>query len=229
MTLAAIRDEHLATRNGVGIFDFTMLCKFEVSGPGALALVNQISTNEMDVQIGKVVYTAWCGDDGRFLADGTIARMALDHFRLVGTDIAMESIRELLHHGQAEVLTRDPLATVEIRDRTESLSIINIQGPASRRLLENLTSSDLSQQTFPLNVAPVLQGGRGCRRWVAGKFRWRIGVGTFRRQLRRHFTSTTRAFRLEPNSELSRVESKRSTRWLQRRAFFILATRSTNQ
>jgi glycine cleavage system aminomethyltransferase T len=179
-TLAAIRNEHLAIRNGVGIFDFTMLCKFEVTGPGALALVNQISTNEMDVRIGKVVYTAWCGDDGRFLADGTVARIALDHFRLVGTDIAIESIRELLQHGRAEVLKRDPSATVEILDRTENLSIINIQGPASRRLLEFLTTTDLSRRAFPFmsrqrfEVAGV--DVDGWRVSFAGELGWELFV-----------------------------------------------------
>ena len=133
---AAVFHEHQAVRTGVGIFDFTMLCKFDVTGSDALALVSWVSTNEVDVPVGKIVYTAWCNEDGLFLADGTIARLGRDNFRLVGTDIAIDSIRDLLTMGVEHLHTLSGQAPrVLIVDRSQDLAIINVQGRNLSRIL----------------------------------------------------------------------------------------------
>ena len=64
-----------AVRNAVGLFDQTCFVKLVVEGPDAtLASLNEICANDIDVPIGKAVYTQWCNDGGGIEADLTVTR-----------------------------------------------------------------------------------------------------------------------------------------------------------
>src|SRR5262249_6777690 len=78
-----INAEHLAMRDRAGLFDLTAFCIFDVVGPGALDAVQHIAMRQMDVRLGRVVYTPVLGPNGCFKSDLTIMRLANDQFRVV--------------------------------------------------------------------------------------------------------------------------------------------------
>jgi len=72
----ACRAECLAVRDRVTLFDQSCFAKFLVQGPGACSVLNRLSTAELDVPIGKIIYTQWLNERGGIEADLTITRLA---------------------------------------------------------------------------------------------------------------------------------------------------------
>src|SRR5215831_6680475 len=78
-----INAEHLAMRDRAGIFDLSAFAIFDVSGPGALEALQEVSMRQCDVAVGRVVYTPWLSPGGGFKSDLTIMRLGDEHFRVV--------------------------------------------------------------------------------------------------------------------------------------------------
>ena len=78
-----INAEHLAMRDRAAMFDLTAFCIFDVVGPGALECVQRVSMRQMDVKLGKVVYTPVLTPRGGFRSDLTVMRLGDEHFRVV--------------------------------------------------------------------------------------------------------------------------------------------------
>ena len=141
----AIVAEHLAVRERAALFDETSFAKFEVSGPGALDLLQRLCANDVDARVGRVVYTQMLNRQGGIESDLTVTRLAPDVFRMItGTasgsrDLA--SIRK--HEGSGAV----------IRDATSSLACLGIWGPAAREVLVAICDEELSNGAFPYMTA----------------------------------------------------------------------------
>ena len=69
--------EHQATRERVTLFDLTSFGKIEVSGPGALSLLQSVSDNDIDKPVGSAIYTQFLNARGGVEADLTISRLAM--------------------------------------------------------------------------------------------------------------------------------------------------------
>src|SRR5579864_6595591 len=78
-----LAEEHRAFRERVGIIDMSSFGKVDITGPGALPLLERVAGNLIDRPAGSVIYTQLLEDGGRIAADVTITRLAPDHFRLV--------------------------------------------------------------------------------------------------------------------------------------------------
>ena len=78
-----INAEHLAMRDRAGMVDLSAFAIFDIAGPGALAAVQGVSVRQMDVAVGRVVYTPILSPGGGFKADLTIMRLGEDLFRVV--------------------------------------------------------------------------------------------------------------------------------------------------
>src|SRR5919198_3276765 len=78
-----INAEHLAMRDRVAMFDLSAFCVFDIVGPGALECVQKVSMRQMDVKLGKVVYTPVLTPGGGFRSDLTVMRLGDEHFRVV--------------------------------------------------------------------------------------------------------------------------------------------------
>src|SRR5260370_42491225 len=78
-----LAEEHASFRERVGIIDMSSFGKIEVSGPGALPLLERLAGNLIDRPEGSVVYTQLLEKDGRIAADVTITRLGEEHFREV--------------------------------------------------------------------------------------------------------------------------------------------------
>ncbi len=78
-----INAEHLAMREGAGLVDLSAFTILDVTGPGALAGLQRLAVAQLDVPVGRTVYTPFLNEAGRFVADLTIMRLAATSFRVV--------------------------------------------------------------------------------------------------------------------------------------------------
>ena len=133
-----ISAEHLAMRDRAAIIDLTAFCEFDVRGPGALAAVQQIAMRQMDVAVGRVVYTPVLTPSGGFRADLTIMRLADDVFRVVtGAAHGMADLKWFSDHMPDD-------GSAQITDRSSAWTTLGLWGPRARDILESLTRDDVS-------------------------------------------------------------------------------------
>jgi glycine cleavage system aminomethyltransferase T/glycine/D-amino acid oxidase-like deaminating enzyme len=136
-----INAEHLAMRDGVAMFDLTAFCVFDVVGPGALDSVQRVAMRQMDVKVGRVVYTPVLTPGGGFRADLTIMRLDEEHFRVVtGGASGMADLKWFGDHLAAGA---------QIFDLTSGWCTLGLWGPLSRDVLASITSDDVSHEGFP--------------------------------------------------------------------------------
>ncbi|HEV7925637.1 MAG TPA: FAD-dependent oxidoreductase [Verrucomicrobiae bacterium] len=166
--------EHRACRESVAIFDQTGFSKFLFKGPDALNVLQRLCGADMDVPLGKAVYTGMFNSRGTFESDITAIRLSNDEFYLIsGTSQTMRDqdwIRRNLQAGEQAALT----------DVTEAYSVIGVMGPNSRALLGRVTDTDLSNQAFPFGTAQVIDIGlatvRAVRITYVGELGWELHV-----------------------------------------------------
>ena len=78
-----INAEHLAMRDGAGLVDLSAFTILDVTGPGALGGLQHLAVAQLDVPVGRNVYTPFLNEAGGFVADLTIMRLGASHFRVV--------------------------------------------------------------------------------------------------------------------------------------------------
>ena len=109
-------EEHRAVREGVGLFDISSFGKLLVQGRDALALLQKLSSGDVDVEPGQVVYTQWLNERGGIEADVTVTRVARDrvprphgsrHGRPRREQAAPAHRRQLRHRHRRERGARD--------------------------------------------------------------------------------------------------------------------------
>ena len=131
--------EALATRDGVALYDMTSLKRIEVSGPGALAFLDRLTTNRLGRPVGTVVYTLMLDEHGGILSDLTIARLGPDRFQ-VGANGSLDLARfERLAPGDGSVV---------VRDITPGTCCIGLWGPRARDVLAPLADIDVTNEAF---------------------------------------------------------------------------------
>ena len=142
------------TREAVAMYDMTPLKRLEVSGPGALALLDRLTTGKMDKSVGAVTYTLALDEAGGIRSDWTVARLGRDRFQ-VGANGPLD----------LDYLNRQLPAdgTVQVRDITGGTCCIGVWGPLARDLVQPLSRRGL-QQRGP----EVLPGAASAHRRRAG-------------------------------------------------------------
>jgi len=141
-----LAEEHRAFRERVGMIDMSSFGKVEVTGSGALRLLERVAGKRIDRPVGSVVYTQLLEPKGGIAADVTITRLARDHFRLVtGAGYVNGDL------GWVRMQVRDE--KVEIRESSEDLSVIGMWGPFARQVLQRVTDDDVSEAGLPFMQA----------------------------------------------------------------------------
>ena len=132
-----VLDEYWACRERAAVIDLSALRKYEITGPDAELLMQTcVTRNVRRLSPGQVVYTAMCYENGGMIDDGTIFRLGQDNFRWIGgSDESGIWLRE-----QAEKLGLQAW----VRNSTDQLHNLQIQGPKSRDILREIiwTRSD---------------------------------------------------------------------------------------
>jgi 4-methylaminobutanoate oxidase (formaldehyde-forming) len=149
----SIAAESLATRQAAGLFDETSFAKLEVVGGGAVAFLQRMAANDVDVPVGRVVYTSLLNRRGGIDCDLTITRLAPDRFFLVtGTAFGQHDLAWLRIH-----LPDD--GSVQLTDVTSARVCFGVWGPRARDILAPLTTDDLGDAAFPfLNGRSITVG-----------------------------------------------------------------------
>ena len=138
-----------AVRAAVGLFDQTSFAKFTVEGPDAMALLNWVCANEVDVPIGRAVYTQWLNDCGGIEADLTVTRRGENSYWVVTS--AATATRDWAWLRRA-ARGRD----VALSDVTDNYAVLGLMGPNSRAVLSQLCDADLGNDGFPFGTAQNL-------------------------------------------------------------------------
>ncbi len=146
-----INAEHLAMRERVGMVDLSAFAIFDVTGPGALAALEQLCVSKIDVPIGRVIYTPLLNGAGGIVADLTIMRLAHDRFRVVtGGGMGMRDKQVFVEH-----LPED--GSAQLYDATNSWTTIGLWGPRARDVLASVTDADVSHAGFPFATCRVVE------------------------------------------------------------------------
>ncbi len=125
--------EVLMVRGAVGVTEVSTLGKIEVQGPDAATFLNRIFLTPMQkLKVGRIRYGLMLRPDGFVMDDGTVARLADDHFVMHPTTGASA---EVLSHLEFCAAVRWPELDVHIIDVTEHWAQVAVHGPAARKVL----------------------------------------------------------------------------------------------
>ena len=150
-----INAEHLAMRDRVAMIDLSAFAVLDVSGPGALEFLQRIAVAQMEVPVGKVVYTSWLNEAGGIRADLTMMRLAPDEFRVVTGGFTGQMDRKWL----VDHLPSD--GSVQVRDQSSAWCTLGVRGPRARDLVSSVSPDDVSHEGFPfatcrwISIGPV--------------------------------------------------------------------------
>ncbi len=138
--------ECLAVRNAVGILDASTLGKIDIQGRDAREFLGRVYSNAWaKLAIGKCRYGLMCGEDGMVFDDGVTACLGENHFLMTTTSGGAAHVYEWLEiYHQTEW----PELEVYFNTVTDHWSTATITGPNSRKLLEELTDFDVTNDNF---------------------------------------------------------------------------------
>jgi glycine cleavage system aminomethyltransferase T/glycine/D-amino acid oxidase-like deaminating enzyme len=137
-----VMEEQKATREAVALYDQSSFAKLLLQGPDALALLQRLCANEMDVPVGKMVYTPMLNERGGIESDLTVMRQAAERFLIVtGSAQATRDADWITRHieaGEHAVLT----------DVSALYCVLSVMGPKARELLARVSPDDLSPEAL---------------------------------------------------------------------------------
>jgi len=169
-----VRDEHMAVRENVGMYDMSSFGKIRVEGPGAEAFLNYVAGGDYSVPVGKIVYSQFLNSRAGIEADVTITRLSETAYLVVtpaATRLADETwLRR--HMGDFNVV---------ITDVTAGEGVLAVMGPRARDLLQAVSPGDFSNAVNPFGTAQEIEIGMGLARvhrvTYVGELGWEIYMG----------------------------------------------------
>lgn len=134
------------TRTAVAMYDMTPLKRLEVSGPGALALLQRLSTNNLNKKPGAVTYTLLLDEQGGIRSDITVARLGEQLFQ-VGANGNID-LAYLTREAKAQTDGAAPGGWVQVRDTTGGTCCIGLWGPLAREVVTAVSDDDFSNEAL---------------------------------------------------------------------------------
>jgi sarcosine dehydrogenase len=153
-----VGNECRAARERAVLIDQSSFSKYEISGSGAFANLQRLAAGDLDKPQGTLVYTQLCNERGGIEADLTFARLDENRFYMVtGSAFGVRDMGWITKHLPAD-------GSVTVQDLTSARATLNLAGPRSRDILQQVVESDVSNEAFPymtarelrLGLAPVL-------------------------------------------------------------------------
>ena len=121
--------EHLATRQACGLFDFSFMGAWELTGLDAAALLERLQSRDMRlITPGQIAYTLLCRDDGSVFNDATVWKFSREHYWLFSGRKS----------DAAWILASAPELDVATKPIDSELAVLALQGPHSGRVLATL-------------------------------------------------------------------------------------------
>jgi 4-methylaminobutanoate oxidase (formaldehyde-forming) len=144
---SVVRREGGELESGVVLFDLTPFTKIDVCGTDALALLQRLCANDVDVEPGRTIYTPMLNRSGGIEADVTVTRCSQDWFRIVsGAPTRRKDLAWVRRSIDADM-------RIGVFDASSAEVVIAVMGPTSRSLLETLSDEDLSTGAFPFGTS----------------------------------------------------------------------------
>ena len=133
--------EYTAARNGTSVMDLTPMCKYEIKGSDAHKYIDYLVTRDLsEMKDNTVAYIIWCNEDGKVIDDGTIFKHSSEHFMLC----CAVKILNWLNDSAIGF-------NVTIKDVTDTIAALSIQGPTSCSTLKNY-GADLLENMKPFEM-----------------------------------------------------------------------------
>lgn len=130
-----IVEEHRKVREKVGLFDLSHMGEIGVRGPGALQLVQRLTTNDASgLRPGQVQYSVMCYPDGGAIDDILVYRKDEGYLLVVNASNAEKDFEWISSHSTPDV---------QVEDLSEETALLAVQGPNSAALLSRLTAVPL--------------------------------------------------------------------------------------
>jgi 4-methylaminobutanoate oxidase (formaldehyde-forming) len=145
--------EHQAVRETVGLFEQSSFSKLLVQGKDAVHVLNRLSTAQVDVPVGRCVYTQFLNERGGIEADVTVTRLAEDRYLVLTAAFTQTHVESWIRNH----IAADGFAVVT--DISQAYAMLNVQGPNARALLQSLSEDDLSAAAFPFGSAREIRLG----------------------------------------------------------------------
>lgn len=131
----SVEQEYFAVRNASSLYDLTPMVKYRIAGKDALPFLNRLVTRDVrKVGPGKVAYVVWCDDAGKLIDDGTVFCLGANEYRICTAERQLDWFR-------ASAIGYD----VEIREVTEEVAALAVQGPTSAKLLKAVGLSGIER------------------------------------------------------------------------------------
>lgn len=131
------------TRTAVAMYDMTPLRRLEVSGPGAVDLLQRLCTGNVSLKPGAVTYTLFLNEYGGVRSDLTVARVEDELFQ-VGVngpvDTAYVSRAARIQNRQT------PTKWTHVKDITGGTCCIGLWGPRARDVITTVSTDDFTNK-----------------------------------------------------------------------------------
>jgi aminomethyltransferase len=151
VTYEGIREEHSAVRTHAGMFDVSHMGEVEVEGPGALAFLQLVLSNDVaKIAIGGAQYSCLCDESGGVLDDLFVYRLGGDRFLIVTNAANHEADLAWLGRWSREF-------DVSVRDVADRYAMLAVQGPHARQVLSAALGIELPAR---MHVSHVQVGRR---------------------------------------------------------------------
>ncbi|MDG1472194.1 MAG: FAD-dependent oxidoreductase [Ascidiaceihabitans sp.] len=170
-----VREEHMAVRQNVGMYDMSSFGKIRVEGRDAMAFMNYVGGGDYDVPVGKIVYTQFLNRKGGIEADVTVTRIEENCYLVVTPAATRLADQTWMRRNQGDF-------NVVITDVTAGEGVLAVMGPRSRELLQAVSPNDFSNDVNPFGTAQEIEIGMGLARvhrvTYVGELGWEIYVSS---------------------------------------------------
>ena len=166
-------EEHHAVREAVGLFDQSSFTKLRLEGPDAVDVLQRLCANDVDVPVGRIVYTQMLNRRGGIECDLTVTRLGARTYTIVtGASVATHDTAWIRDHlGDARAV---------LTDVTSGFAVFGLMGPRSRALLSRITDANLGNGAFPFLISRDIWIGaaqvRAARITYVGELGWELYV-----------------------------------------------------
>ena len=130
-----------AVREAVGIMDISAFTKVKISGPDAATYLDRLVANKLPQKVGGIALTHVMNRLGRIELETTVVKLADDAFYLVCAAFFEQRLLDHLNFNQNG-------ETVEITKLSDDWAALTLNGPNSRKVLEQCTDAPLDNAGF---------------------------------------------------------------------------------
>lgn len=136
-----VKEEHIQVRGGVGVFDVSHMGEFFVKGPGALDLLQLVTSNDVSkLSPGKIQYSCLPNGKGGIVDDLLVYCMAENEYMLVVNASNIEK--------DWNWISENNTFDAQLENRSDAYSLFAVQGPKASKALASLTDLNLEEMVY---------------------------------------------------------------------------------